>query len=245
MMLEALFTRPKSERQRIREEIDAEQAAGTERLAQLTARIEDAREREARARDLLAAASAARGEYEAERLALSSSLERCVVRLQQKLVDGAPVKLEELIQDISLLAECARWKADSKDGRGYEDLAGRRPIVASTNTTAISALIEAAGRAVGELQAEQQAESPDVERLAPLAAIEIPEARFQRALRPDDAGGLVSRILTVPLALAEMWAAITDAPPPKPLLSPGAARFIQQDAERANERRWNSGEAWR
>ncbi len=113
----------------------------------------------------------------------------------------------------------------------------------STNVDTITALITAAGRVVGELRAEQQAESPSVERFA-VAEVSIPAALFERAQRPGDSGGLVPRVVVVPVELAEAWVAIGGVASPKSMLTPGEARFLEADAETRNQKRWNAG-AWR
>lgn len=232
-------------RQRLLATIADEETRGAARLARLAAQVADARDREVRARELLDAAARDRAAYEAEHLADSASLERRLHRLRQDLVAGAPAELGELVRNITRLVEYARTKARTQLVDGFQDLSGRRPMLAATNTDAIAALIEAAGRVVAALRAEQHSEAPRLDRFGPFAEVAVPRARFQPARRDSDDGELVPLVLVVPLVLAEAWAAISGVGSPKPMLSPGEARFLEADVEAANRKRWNSGEAWR
>lgn len=235
-----------AERRRILAKIATEAQRGAAQLARLAAQAADAADRETRARALLDAASADRALYQGEHLAASAGLERRLAGLHQDLIAGAPPKLDELVRDVALLVEDARWKADSKVDEGYQTPDGRWPMVASTNAGDIAAFKQLAARVIEALKTEQQVEAPSLDRVGPLARVTLKRAAiFRRAQRESDAGDLAPRSVVVPLALAEASAAIMDAPPPKPFLSPGAVRFVEADAEAANKKRWNSGEAWR
>jgi hypothetical protein len=237
--------RTSEERRRIIAELATAEAGGIDRLARLSVQIAEARAREARAREVLAAAAEQRGALEAEQLASSSGHERRIGMLRWQLAEDAPVELAELAHDVSLLVDHARTKAQTNLAEGYQNLEGRRPLLSATNTDTLTALIDAARRFTSALEAQQVAEIPDPESLGPYAEVPIPEAQLQPATRVGDPGGLVPRALIVPVALAALWGAITGGiPRPLPILTPAESRFTEQDAARGAQRRWNSGEAW-
>jgi hypothetical protein len=233
------------ERRRIRLAIADEQAREADRSARLVAQFAPAREREERARQELIAASEARAALEAAQLVESAGSERRIVSLRQRLAAGAPPELQALEGEIAVLIDHARTKAETRIGRGFENLDGRRSELASSNADAVTALTTAGRLAIEQLRAEALAEEPNVERFGPFARVDIPAARFAPAARHDEAGTFVARALIVPATLAAAYDAIGGVANPRPELSPGELRETTWAAERAAQRRWNSGEAWR
>jgi hypothetical protein len=227
-------------RRRILDALEGEQREGAARAARLAELLVGARERHARARDEVKAASTALTALEGEQLATSSASERRVAEFRRQLAEGAPAELAMLRRNIAALVDRARLKVDTRLADGYQGPDGRRARLVSTNVESVDALLAEARRLDEALAAELLAEVPNLEHFGPFAEIMLPASQLQPAPRPSDAAEWVPELVVVPRGLAELFAAITGASLPRPELSPAEAREIAWAAERAARRRWNA-----
>jgi hypothetical protein len=156
-----------------------------------------------------------------ERLAASLAFDRHDARLAARLRAEAPPEIQRLRDDLALLVEAVRLKAETRSSDGFEDATGRRPGQASTNAAEVRAVIEAVGKLDKQLAALLEAEAPDLAPFGPCSEIR-----------------LTSRMVRVPTVLAEALHAADGVPSLAMEVSPAEARQREWAREEAAKRRY-------
>jgi hypothetical protein len=124
------------EREALLAEIAAEEAAWAETDGQLDRQVRDARERVTQTEVRLRDERTRLDQLESDRLTRSLSHERRVGQLRLRLQRGASAAVERFLAELASLEDQVRGGFQARERLGFQNLAGRRPIVIETNNAA-------------------------------------------------------------------------------------------------------------